>query len=120
MSLRLRMVLLTVALVTFVVVALSVLYLDNLARSLASEASERSDFAIQQINAYLTDYINQHLADYPPPKNAEGTKAIWNRIVSEDYAIAAVLEKMAAASGYIIEINVAGDNGDILASSNPL
>jgi signal transduction histidine kinase len=119
MSLRLRLILLTVP-VMILALALSGLYVANLVNNLATEAIERSDFASQQINAYITDHVNQHASEYPPPKTIEDTKVLWNLIAATDYHIAGALEKLMAASRTIIEINVAGRDGTVLVSSNPL
>ena len=63
MSLRLRLILLTVALVTVVVVVLSGLYLNSLVDSLSATALDRAQLASQQVNAYLNDRINRNSPD---------------------------------------------------------
>jgi signal transduction histidine kinase len=119
MSLRLRLILLTLALVAAVALGLSWLYLDDLADSLPRDAIDRNDFAGQQIQAYLADHITQHSRDYPAPAGVEETKALWSQIAATDEHIQGALEKMMAAPGAILEINVAGQDGTILVSSNP-
>jgi HAMP domain-containing protein len=47
------------------------------------------------------------------------TKALWDEIVASDRDIPAMLEQMLALSPLIVEINVAGQTGQILASSDP-
>ena len=59
MSLRLRLILLTVALVTVVVLILSGLYLNSLVDSLSATALDRAQLASQQVNAFLNDRINR-------------------------------------------------------------
>ena len=120
MSLRLRLILVTLGLVTLVAVALSALYLDSLVDSLATEAIDRSDFAAQQVNTFLADHINQHSTAYESPKTIIETKALWTQIASSDPHIPSSLEKLMAASPSILEINVAGRDGTILVSSHPL
>ena len=48
----------------------------------------------------------------------EEIKALWNQIVSDDTQLHQLLVKM-ASSGSLLDINVAGETGIILASSNP-
>src|SRR2546422_697522 len=69
MSLRLRLILLIVALVTVVVLVLSGLYLNSLVDSLSAGALERSELASQQVNAFITDHINRHSLEYSNPNS---------------------------------------------------
>ena len=134
MSLRLRLILLIVALVTVVVLVLSGLFLDSLVESLSAGALERSEFASQQVNAFITDRINRRATERPPtplistgrpapavPETSEmeRTKALWREIVSTDQDVSTFLVRTMALSPALVEINVAGADGIILASSNP-
>jgi signal transduction histidine kinase len=119
MSLRVRLVLLIVALVTLVALALSVLHLNSLVNTLSAGALERSELASQQVNTFVIDHINQHAREYTAPADLEETKAVWNQIVASDGDISTMLEKTMALSPALLEINVAGQTGEILASSNP-
>ncbi len=130
MSLRLRLILLIVALVTVVVLVLSSLFLNSLVDSLSANALERSEFASQQVNAFITDHINRHSGERTPVaggqaatgpeiSNVERTKAVWREIVSTDQDVSAFLVRTMAQSPALVEINVAGQDGTVLASSNP-
>ncbi len=128
MSLRLRLILLTVALVTVVVVVLSGLYLNSLVDSLSATALDRAQLASQQVNAYLNDRINRNSPeqsrdnpsrDNPAPASFDETKVLWREIVASDPEVAAMLFRTMALSAALAEINVAGQDGVILASSNP-
>jgi len=128
MSLRLRLILLTVALVTVVVVVLSALYLNSLVDSLSATALDRAQLASQQVNAFLNDRINRNSPESqttdPPPKDKppatfDETKVLWREIVSSDPEVAAMLFRTMALSAALAEINVAGQDAVILASSNP-
>jgi signal transduction histidine kinase len=119
MSLRWRLILLTLLLVALVAVGLSWLYLQDLADSLTADAIDRSEFTSQQIRDYLTDHITQHALEYPATANPDEIKAVWNQIAATDSHIQSVLTSMMAASRAINEINVAGQEGIILVSSNP-
>ncbi len=120
MSLRVRLTLLIVALVALVAVALSALYLDSLVNSLSGEAIERSRVASQQISAFLIDHFNAQSESYEAPANVEDTKGLWYQIVSSDRDVNAMLVKVMAPFPSIVEINVASEDGRILASSNEL
>lgn len=119
MSLRLRLILLTVVLVTVVVVVLSALYLNSLVDSLSATALDRAQLASQQVNAYLNDHINRNSPDHPSPASFDETKVVWREIVSNDPDVAAMLFRTMALSAALAEINVADQDGVILASSNP-
>ncbi len=120
MSLRVRLVLLTVALVALVAVALSGLYLNSLVNTLSAAVFDRTELASQQVNAFVIDRLNQRAKDYPAPADLEETKAQWHQIVETDPDIASTLERTMALSPALVEINVADASGKILASSNPL
>src|SRR5579863_7029705 len=115
MSLRIRLVLVIVALVTVVAVALAVLHLDTLINSLSEDALQRSELVSQQVKSFVIDHVNQHFAQYAQPSNMDETVALWNQIVTSDPDIGVML-KMLAASQSVVEINVAGRTGQILAS----
>src|SRR6266851_4717724 len=119
MSLRLRLILLTVALVTVVVLVLSGLYLNSLVDSLSATALDRAQLASQQVNAYINDYINRHSLEHPTPANLGETTTMWREIVSNDPDVSAMLFRTMALSAALLEINVGGQDGVILASSNP-
>src|ERR1700730_14292214 len=119
MSLRIRLVLLIVVLVALVTVALSAWYLDNLVNSVSADALDRSELASQQVKAFVIDQINRHAQEYENPASLDETRALWNEIVSGDHDISQMLEKMLALSAALVEINIAGQTGEILASSNP-
>jgi signal transduction histidine kinase len=119
-SLRVRLVLLTVVLVALVAVALSVLQLDSLVNSLSALAIERSERASQQVSLLLRDQINQDSEEYGAPSGVEETKELWYSIVSStDRDLGASLQKAMAVSPLeIVELNVANQTRQILASSN--
>jgi signal transduction histidine kinase len=121
MSLRIRLILLVVALVTLVAVALSALYLDTLVNSLSDGAIERSRLASQQISQFLIDHFNAQSVKYEAPADpadVQATKALWYQVVSSDRDVNAMLVKVMAPFPSIVEINVASESGQILASTN--
>lgn len=119
MSLRVRLILLIAALVTFVALALSALHLNSLADSLSGDALAQSDLASRQVNALVIDRINQASREHESPADLAATKALWAEIVASDPDIQSALEKTIASAQAIVEINIAAQDGRILASSNP-
>jgi signal transduction histidine kinase len=119
MSLRVRLILLTVALVTVVVLILSGLYVKSLVDSLSATALDRAQLASQQVNAFINDRINRHALEQPAPMDLETTKTLWREIVANDPEVATMLFRTMALSAALLEINVGGQDGVILASSNP-
>jgi signal transduction histidine kinase len=118
MSLRVRLVLLTVTLVALVAVALSALHLVTLVNTLSASALDRSELTKQQVSSFLSDHINQHAAEYPVFSTVVSPKDLWYYIVSSDRDVSSMLEKTMALSSSLIEINIAGEDGQILASSS--
>lgn len=118
MSLRVRLVIVIVVLMTVVAAALSILHLDTLLNSLSNDALQRSDLVSQQVQSFVTDRINQRSANYAPPASLDETVALWNEILSSDQDISVTLKMLALVSQEIVEINVAGSSGQVLASSN--
>jgi signal transduction histidine kinase len=116
MSLRVRLVLVIVALVSVVAAALSVLHLDTLINSLSEDALQRSELVSQQVKSYVVDQVNEVSAEYAPPADIEETIALWNQIVTSDPDISRMLKMLATSQG-VVEVNVAGRTGQILASS---
>lgn len=119
MSLRVRLVLVIVALVTALAFALSILHLDGLANALSDDALQRSEIASQQVQSFVSDHIRQHWDEYDPPSDFAGTVDLWYKIVTTDPDIAGMLVKTMGLTPGIVVINIAGQNGTILASSNP-
>src|ERR1019366_1452710 len=104
---------------------LSGLYLNSLVDSLSATALDRAQLASQQVNAYLNDRINRNSPESQSPDKQQApasfdeTKELWRAIVASDPEVAAMLFRTMALSAALAEINVAGQDGVILASSNP-
>ena len=120
MSLRVRLVLLIVALVALVALALSALHLDRLVNSLSADALERSELASQQVEAFVTDQINQRSDGIRAARRSRGDQGAVERDRRQrSGTFRRMLDKDLALSPAMVEINVAGQTGKILASSNP-
>ncbi|MEN6601367.1 MAG: hypothetical protein ABFD86_03050, partial [Bryobacteraceae bacterium] len=117
---KLRLMGLIVALMTVVVVALSLLYLNGLMEAWSAGVLERAELAGQQVKTVLLERVAERSAQQAvPPATLEESKRLWSEIVGDDRAVGTVLESTMAHGGAIVEINVAGEDGLILASSNP-
>ncbi len=119
MSLRLRLVLLILVLVALVAVTLSALQLQTLVKAYSDQAEQNAELAGQQVSAFLIDQINLHAADYEPPESVEQTRAMWTDIAATDPDISSELERTTVPIPSLLEINIAGRNDRILASSSP-
>ena len=118
MSLRVRLVLLILVVVALAAVALSAVELETLVNLLTTDAIQYSNLTGQQVSALLQDHVERYSEDFPTPQSMEEVKALWNQIVSDDAQLRRLLVKMMASSSSLLEINVAGETGIILASSN--
>jgi len=118
MSLRVRLVLLILVVVALAAVALSAVELETLVDLLTTDAIQYSNLTGQQVSALLQDHVERYSEAYPTPQSIEEIKALWNQIVADDAQLRRLLVKMMASSSSLLEINVAGENGTILASSN--
>src|SRR5689334_7648606 len=118
MSLRVRLVLLIVVVVALAAAALSAVELETLIVSLTSDAIKYSNVSAQQVSLLLRDHIEVFSESSPAPQSVEETKALWNQIVTDDAQLRRLLVQMMASSSSLLEINVAGETGLILASSN--
>ncbi len=119
MSLRVRLVLLIVALVAFVAIALSAVHLASLVNQQSADALERSKLAAEQASTFVQEHVAQHAAKYDAPVDLDGVKAMWTQIVSTDPDIPTMLVSLLKLSPAIKDVNIAGPAGTIVASSNP-
>jgi signal transduction histidine kinase len=119
MSLRVRLVLLIVALVALVAIALSAVHLASLVNLLSAEALEHSKLAADQASAFVADHITQHSEKYEAPPDLNGVKVLWTEILASDPDIPEMLVNMLKLYPEIRDINIAGPDSKISASSNP-
>jgi signal transduction histidine kinase len=107
-----------VAVVVLILVALNV---NSLVATWLDVALERSENAGRQVQSFMLRRIEARAAESPgPPGMLADTKRLWSRIVAEDADLSALLEHEMAQSRSIVEIDVAGEDGMILASSSPM
>jgi signal transduction histidine kinase len=120
MKLRSRLLSITLATVAVVVVAMAALNLNSLVAAWLDSAIERSEVAGRQVRSFMLRRIEEGAAGQTGGLTTlAATKQLWSRIVANDTDLAAMLEQSMAQSRSIVEIHVAGEDGLILASSNP-
>jgi PAS domain S-box-containing protein len=120
MSLKARLRIAIVALVTLVVVAMSLLYLYDFTRVSFSTASARADLIADQFKIYLVDHLSRettardlHLSSF------EDWEGAWTEIVRADPAITDMLKRSLANSELVLAILVTDEHGHVLAASDP-
>jgi len=119
MSLKTRLRLSIVGLVLGVAGGLLVLNLDTVAQARFDELVERSNFIASQVESTLLRRLREQAREYPAPSSLEETKAVWRSIVSKDELLAASLRDTLAGSRTVLEIQIVGEDGRVLSSSDP-
>jgi hypothetical protein len=119
MSLKTRLRISIVVLVVAVVAALSALSLHSIADVKFGDLLDRATFIAQQVQSTLLQRLGERMAAYPPTRSLEQTKAVWTAIVLQDQELAASLRNTLASSRTEIEIQVVGESGVVLSSSDP-
>ena len=122
MTLRARLLSLTLSMVAVVVLTLVALNVNSLVATWLEVALDRAEIAGRQVQSFMVRRIEGHAAELQgaPPATLDATKRMWSRIVAEDADLSALLEQTMAQSRSIVEIGVAGEDGMILASSSPV
>ena len=120
MSLKTRLRISIVSLVTIVVVGLSALYLYDFTVISFRTALYRTDLVASQVKDFLVARLQERqLESDPRPASFAELKANWIESVRTDPAIPAMLERTAANTDVVLTINILGEDGTILAASSP-
>lgn len=118
MSLRLRLVLLTLALVAFVALILSALQVESLVDTLSKTAMGRASIAADQATNSVIDRITTRVSEPAAAESAESPHDLWIRILKTDAEIPEIL-KRTMTQGYFIQllrINIQDASGNELVS----
>ncbi len=118
MSLKTRLVLLAVALAVTVVAAVSALSLATLVDVWSTQSLDRVEIAVQQAKASLLDELESASKARQVDTVAE-TKRVWTETVAGSAAVSDMLARTLTNAKDLVEIQIAGEDGNILASSNP-
>ena len=120
MTLRTRLLSLTFSMVAVVALTLVGLNLNSLVVTWLDVALERSETAGREVQSFMLRRIEERAAEaQEAPGALADAKRLWSRIVAEDADLRALLEHTMAQSRSIVEIDVAGEDGIVLASSSP-
>ena len=121
MSLKTRLRISIVTLVTLLVFAQCVISLRIAAEDKFRDALERSQSILEQARHLVLVRVNeQAAAARPAPRTVAESKALWQSTVEKDEALSSLLIKVIASSNAVVEVLVCDDAGRILASSSPL
>jgi signal transduction histidine kinase len=118
MSLKARITILTVAVTASLVGGLLLVQLNNVVELWLSSSLGITEIAGQQVKNLLLLRLQEHT----PPRGPGGAerKQAWVNIVKNDGDLAQLLETTMAQSRSMIEISITAENGNIIASSNPM
>jgi signal transduction histidine kinase len=120
MSLKARLRIFIVALMASVVCALSALNLYSVTKASFADVLPPASMASQQVKIYIIQRVKTQMAQLRPvPRDMDGLKRAWTRIVAEDPDLSPFLESTMASSRDFVEILVTGQDGRILAASSP-
>ncbi len=120
MSLKTRLLVLIVLLVTVIITVLSAVHLNSLVKNWTDGMTERSELAMQQVIYLVIERIQERLSDtYPVPETIEENKKVWINIVSTDRQLVEIIRKTILATKTIVELSIADEFGEILVSSDP-
>ena len=115
MTLRARLLSLMLAMVAIVALTLFALNLDSLGNAAVDFAVASSDMAQRQVQSF----VSRITESTPAGEDIAETKQSWRNAVAHDSGLQALLEQSMVQSRSIVEINVAGEDGTILSSSDP-
>jgi PAS domain S-box-containing protein len=120
MSLKARLRIAIVALVTLVVIGMSVLYLYDFTHMTFRAASERAGLVADEVKGNLVDRLDRETAARGiHPKSLQEWKTNWAKIVSTDPGVAEMLKRTLANDDLVVGIVVTDDQGNVLAASSP-
>ncbi len=120
MSLKGRLRIAVVALVTLVVIAMSALYLYDFTHNTFRAASDRAGLVADEVKGYLVEQLDRETAARGiHPQSLEEWKADWTKIISANPQIAEMLKRTLANADLVVAILVTDDQGRVLAASSP-
>jgi signal transduction histidine kinase len=118
MSLKARLRGAIVALVTSVVVVMSLLYLSDFTKATFSAAAERADLVADQFRVYLENHLTMETAAHGlHPASTEQWESAWTEIVRRDPDITDMLKATLAKADLALAILITDDRGNVLAAT---
>jgi PAS domain S-box-containing protein len=121
MSLKARLRGAIMALVTAVVIVMSLLYLSDFTKASFSAASDRADLVADQFRIYLENHLTVETAAHGiHPASTQQWEDTWTEIVRRDPDITEMLNATLAKADLALAILITDDHGDILAASSAM
>lgn len=117
MSLKARIIILTVSVTATIVIALFLVQLTNVIESWTNSSLEIAQLAGQQVKHLLVVRLEERSPGVP---SSLAPAELWAGVLRDDRNLASLLEATMAQAPSIIEISIAGADGTVVASSNPL
>ena len=102
-----------------VAVAYSLFSLSTGASVLFREASERAMLLASQTQTLLVQRVDGYGKLKPAVASMRETEQQWRELTSKDEALAKMLEQTMASTRTAVEIDIRGQDGIVLSSSNP-
>jgi len=121
MSLKARLRIAIVALVTLVVIAMSALYLYDFTNLSFRSAFDRGEAVADEVYSNLTARLSALPADgaTPPPASIDELKQRLATAIRTDPAISRMLIRMLADDSLLSSIRIVDEHGETLAASDP-
>jgi PAS domain S-box-containing protein len=121
MSLKARLRGAIMALVTAVVVVMSLLYLSDFTKVSFSAASDRADLIADQFRIYLENHLKLETATHGiHPASAQEWEDTWTEIIRRDPDITEMLNSTLAKADLALAILITDEHGNVLAASPPV
>jgi PAS domain S-box-containing protein len=121
MSLKARLRGAIVALVTAVVVVMSLLYLSDFTKASFSAASDRADLIADQFHIYLENRLKVETARLGVyPSSSQQWEATWTALIRQDPDITELLKDSLAKADLALAILITDEQGNVLAASPPM
>jgi hypothetical protein len=120
MSLKARLRVAIVALVTLIVIGMSALYLYDFTHMTFRAASDRAGLVADEVKGNLVDHLDRETATRGiHPESLQEWKANWTKIIGTDPRLAEMLKRTLANDNLVVGIVVTDDQGMVLAASSP-
>ncbi|MHB1959721.1 MAG: two-component system sensor histidine kinase NtrB [Acidobacteriaceae bacterium] len=121
MRIRLKLVLAITGMVSAMVILLSALYLSQLLSERIQQSYRHTDIAALQVMLAARAAIEHGMAHVTlPPNNPDALNEAVTRALQQDAALHLMLSSFIRYEPTIYDINIAGSNGTILLSTDPL
>jgi signal transduction histidine kinase len=114
MTLRLRLILLITGLVALTAIVLSTIHINSLVTTELSTVADRSLTTAQ----FIKEIVLRRSNAAPPPPGLN-VRDFWQSQIATDPELPEILARTLAQTRYTVEVNVAGERGAVLVSSNP-